>query len=184
MVVGAFAATVYGLGRVTHDIDLIVNLKEEHIRQLAAAYIGPRYYADPIQMRDSIRLGMMFNIVDTTRGEKADLIPLAQDQGALMAFRRRVRQQLDFLGSDPFPIWCARADDVIVGKLAAWLQGKSRKHESDIREMLVFHYLSSDPVQGTYLDETYVDAQSSILGPEAAQFWQALKTAARIEAGV
>ena len=51
MIIGAFAATVYGITRVTYDIDIVVELSEEHIEALAAAYPPPRYYANPVQMR-------------------------------------------------------------------------------------------------------------------------------------
>ena len=47
MIIGAFAATLYGTTRTTYDIDIIVDLSEEHIEALAAAYPPPRYYADP-----------------------------------------------------------------------------------------------------------------------------------------
>lgn len=73
MIIGAFAATLYGAPRTTYDIDIMVDLSEEHIAALAAAYPPPRYYADPEQMRSSIHWGIMFNIIDTSRGEKADL---------------------------------------------------------------------------------------------------------------
>lgn len=76
MIIGAFAATVYGITRVTYDIDMVVDLAEEHIQALVDVYPPPRYYADPLQMRNSINRGIMFNIIDTQRGEKADLIPL------------------------------------------------------------------------------------------------------------
>jgi hypothetical protein len=76
MVIGAFAATLYGITRTTYDIDIVLDLDEEHIKALAAAYPPPRYNADPLQMRDSIRMGIMFNVIDTDRGEKADLVPL------------------------------------------------------------------------------------------------------------
>jgi hypothetical protein len=45
---------LYGGTRVTHDIDIVVDLSEKHIEALAAAYPSPRYYADPVQVRDSI----------------------------------------------------------------------------------------------------------------------------------
>lgn len=74
--IGAFAATLYGSTRVTYDIDIVVDLNESHIQALAATYPSPRYYADPDQMRDSSAKGIMFNIIDSSRGEKADLVPL------------------------------------------------------------------------------------------------------------
>ena len=46
MIIGAFAGTVYGVTRVTYDIDIVVNLNDAHIEALAEAYPPPRYYAD------------------------------------------------------------------------------------------------------------------------------------------
>ena len=79
MVIGGFAATLYGITRATYDIDIVVDLKEQHIITLVAAYPAPRYYTDPEQMRNSIRMGIPFNIIDGKRGEKADLSPLTRD---------------------------------------------------------------------------------------------------------
>jgi hypothetical protein len=179
MVIGAFAATMYGSTRTTFDIDIVVDLGERHISLLAAKYPLPRYYADPVQMRDSIRLGIMFNIIDTSRGDKADLVPLTMEPRYRQAFRRRVRQRVDAPDVEPFDIWCARADDVIIGKLMAWQQGRSRKHESDIREMLVFHYLNPDSPPANLLDEGYVSFQIQALGADVMAFWHALRDSAR-----
>jgi hypothetical protein len=144
MIIGAFAATVYGITRVTYDIDIVVDLDEKHIEALAAAYPPPRYYADPVQMRSSIRMGIMFigmssiPIIDTERGEKADLVALTMASPYSRAFQRRVRQRVDVPSAEPFEVWCARPEDVIIGKLMAWAEGRSRKHETDIREMMVY----------------------------------------------
>jgi hypothetical protein len=173
---------VYGITRVTYDIDIVVDLGEEHIEALAAAYPPPRYYADPVQMRDSIRLGIMFNIIDTSRGEKADLVPLTMASRYRQALQHRVRQRIEVPGSEPFEVWCARPEDVIVGKLMAWAEGRSRRHETDIYEMMVFHYLGTDPKQSAAFDETYVDAQARTLGVDVVELWEAVKDAARREA--
>jgi hypothetical protein len=55
VIIGAFAGASYGIARTTFDIDIVVNLKEDQIEALAAAYPPPRYYADPEQMRSSIQ---------------------------------------------------------------------------------------------------------------------------------
>jgi hypothetical protein len=54
VVIGAFAGTSYGINRATYDVDIVVDLSEEHIEALTKAYPPPRYYADPYQMRESI----------------------------------------------------------------------------------------------------------------------------------
>jgi hypothetical protein len=177
MIIGGFAATMYGSTRTTYDIDIVVDLSEAHIEALAAAYPPPRYYADPFQMRDSIRLGISFNIIDGKRGEKADLSPLTRDSRYRQAFARRIRQEIARPGEAPFGVWCARPDDVIFGKLLAWDEGRSRRHESDIYEMLVMHYMEEDPTQP--LDEAYLNAQAEALGPDVADLWRAIEAAAR-----
>ena len=183
MIIGAFAATLYGISRTTYDIDIVVNLSEAHIQKLVAAYPLPRYYADPDQMRDSIQKGIMFNIIDTSRGEKADLVPLNMEPRYRRAFQRRIRQTVDLPGIKPFEVWCARPEDVIIGKLMAWAEGRSRRHETDIYEMMVFHYLQLDPTLGAAFDEADVTAQAVALAPEVAHLWQTIKAAAQQAAG-
>ena len=182
MIIGAFAAIQYGTTRVTYDIDIVVDLSEEHIEALTVAYPPPRYYADAVQMRDSIRRGIMFNIIDTSRGEKADLVPLTMASRYRQAFQRRLRQVVDVPSAEPFEVWCARPEDVILGKLMAWAEGRSRKHETDIYEMMVFHYLGVDPALSAVFDEAYVDAEAQALGTEVVELWEAIKVAARREA--
>lgn len=181
MIIGAFAATVYGITRATYDIDIVADLNEEHIAALVAAYPPPRYYADPEQMRESIQLGIMFDIIDTSRGEKADLVPMTMASRYRQAFQRRVRHVVQVPGIEPFEIWCARPEDVIVGKLMAWAEGQSRKHETDIYEMMVFYYLGIDPTLSAGFDEAHVDAQARALGEDVAELWKAIKDAARQE---
>ena len=183
MIIGAFAGGVYGVTRMTFDIDIIVDLHPDHVDALAAAYAPPRYYADPRQMHDSIRLGIMFNIIDTGRGEKADLIPITMVDRYRQAFQRRVRQPVQVPGSPLLEVWCARPEDVIVGKLMAWVEGRSRKHETDIYEMMVFYYLGLDPGTSAEFDETLIDQQADALGPDARELWTQIKSAALMESG-
>jgi hypothetical protein len=182
MIIGAFAGIIYGISRVTYDIDIVVNLGESHLNQLAANYPVPRYYADPEMMRNSIRLGIMFNIIDTERGEKADLVPLSGSPYARDAFERRVRQLIEIPGQAGFEVWIAQSEDVILGKLMAWQEGRSRKHETDIYEMMVFHYLGEDPVHSAEFDEGYIDMHAAHVGLEALQLWQQIKSGARKQA--
>jgi hypothetical protein len=182
MIIGAFAAATYGSTRVTYDIDIVVDLSADHVQRLADAYPSPRFYADPEQMRDSIRRGMMFNIIDSSRGEKADLIPLTMAVHYARAFQRRVQQVVELPGGESFRVWCARAEDVIVGKLLAWAEGHSRKHESDIREMLIFNSLEAATRSVPGIDLAFVDAVAGRLGEEVAELWQTIKRSAREEA--
>ncbi len=181
MIIGGFAATMYGITRTTFDIDIVVDLKETHIAALSSAYPPPRYSA-PEQMRSSIRMGISFNIIDGKRGEKADLSPLTRDSRYRLAFGRRIRYEIKWPDEPPFKAWCARPDDVIYGKFLAWDEGRSRKHEADIYDMLVFQYLEADPALSDTFDVAYLDAQAQALGPDVEELWQSIKQAAQDEA--
>lgn len=168
MVVGAFGASAYGLSRATHDADIIVDLNSAACEALAAHFPPPRYYADPQQMRDSIRLGIMFNIIDGSLGVKADLVPLSREPAYRQAFQQRVRCTVVDAQGEEFEIWCARPEDIILGKLMAWQQGRSAKHPADIAVVLSFVLggFSADP-----FDVDYVTAQATQIGTEALALW-------------
>jgi len=78
MLVGAFAGLAFGITRTTFDIDILVDLRESDFQALADRFPPPRYYADPEMMRNSTRLGIMFNLIDSEEGVKADVVPLAR----------------------------------------------------------------------------------------------------------
>ncbi len=178
VVIGAFAGTSYGITRTTVDVDIVVDLDESHIQFLAASYPPPRFYADPDQMRNSIRLGVFFNIIDTTEGRKVDLIPLTMKPGYEWALRRRIRRAVPWSSGKTFEAWFARPEDVIVGKLMAWKEGHSFKHEQDIRDILVAVRLGDDPELTNMFDSAYVDAWAVHLGDEVQGLWENLKAAA------
>ena len=98
------------------------------------------------------------------------------------AFERRVRKPVETPGRPVLEVWCARPEDVIVGKLMAWVEGRSRKHETDIYEMMVFHYLGLDPAASADFDESFVDCEARELGADASELWAQAKAAAFQEA--
>jgi hypothetical protein len=179
MIIGAFAAAAYGSERVTHDVDMIVILADSHMTELAARFPAPRYYADPEQMRNAQADGTLFNVIDSERGEKVDLIPWTLDERYAEAFDRRIRLAFEDLNGELIDAWYARADDVIVGKLMAWNEGHSVKHQYDIAAMMYFMYQGADPTLAPYFDEKYVDKKAKSISPDALAFWRKLKREAK-----
>jgi hypothetical protein len=175
VIIGAFAGTTYGVTRVTLDVDIVVDLAESHLQALADAYPPPRYYADPEQMRSAIRAGTMFNIIDTSEARKVDLIPLTMKPGYGFALAKRLRREIKPRQGPAFSAWFARPEDVIIGKLMAWQEGGSFKHESDIRDMLTAVKLEDDPDLSAMFDPAYIDRWAAGLGPDVEAFWQTLK---------
>ncbi len=168
MVVGAFGASAYGLSRATHDVDIIVDLDDAACEALAARFPPPRYYADPQQMRDSIRLGIMFNIIDGSLGVKADLVPLSREPAYREAFRQRMRCIVVDPQGQEFEVWCAQPEDIIVGKLMAWQEGRSAKHPADIAVVLSFMLAGFG--SSTFAVD-YVTARATQIGADALALW-------------
>ena len=179
MIVGAFAGLTFGITRATYDVDILVDIEEEHFEALADRFPPPRYYADPEMMRNSVRLGMMFNLIDTEEGVKADLVPLIREPDYVAAFERRMRRTFVDDDDNEFQAWCARPEDIIIGKLRAWAEGQSSKHPADIYNILVFLLSGSEE---TPFDLGIVDRTAARLGLPVIKLWREL--VARVEGEV
>jgi hypothetical protein len=178
MIIGAFAATAFGLRRATFGVDIVVDLGEPHLDALAQRFPPPRYYADPEQMRTSTEMEIMFNIIDTSVGAKADLVPLSREPAYRRAFARRIRRTFVDEEGRELEAWCARPEDIVVGKLMAWQEGRSDKHRGDVHEMLVF---ALSGLSDESLDLGYVNEWAPKVGSEAAQLWRSLREQAEDE---
>jgi hypothetical protein len=178
MVVGAYGASAYGVSRATYDVDMIVDLDNTMCEALAARFPLPRYYADLDQMRNSIRLGTLFNIIDTSLGVKADLVPLSREPEYCLAFERRVRCTVVDPQGNQFEIWCATPEDIIVGKLMAWQEGRFAKHPADIYTILNFILAGLGQSE---LDTNYVTQRTARTGHEALALWHDLLARAERE---
>jgi hypothetical protein len=179
MLVGAFAASTYGLSRATFDLDILVDLQSSHFGALASRFPPPRYYADPVQMRDSTRLGIMFNIIDVELGAKADLVPLTREPEYRQAFQRRIRRTFQNEIGAQFEAWCAGPEDLIIGKLRAWMAGHSTKHPADIHAILIF---GLSGLGDESIDLEYVTNHVAALGKPVMDLWERLKQRAQASA--
>jgi hypothetical protein len=175
MIVGAFGGTIYGITRATHDIDIIVDLREKDYQALSNKFPLPRYYADPGMIKNSVEMGIMFNIIDSSEGIKADLVPLKREPDYQIAFDRRIRETFTGENDESFDAWVAQPTDIIIGKLQAWNEGRSNKHPDDIFAILFFCLRGFSNYQ---VDIEEVAEHAARIGPETLDMW--LKTLARV----
>ncbi len=176
MIVGAFAGLAFGVTRATFDVDILVDLHDEDFEALAARFPLPRYYADPEMMRNSTRMRIMFNIIDTEEGIKADLVPLTREPDYRIAFDRRVRQLFEDEEGNTFEAWCAQPTDIIIGKLKAWTEGRSEKHPLDIKAILVFTLSGFSPEA---INLQAIEVEAARLGADTVKLWRELMFAAK-----
>jgi hypothetical protein len=174
MIVGAFGGSVFGIIRSTNDIDMLVDLQEKDCYAISEKFPLPRYYADPEMMKNSIEMGIMFNLIDTEEGARADFVPLKREPDYQLAFNRRVKETFQTPSGEVFEAWVAQPTDIIIGKLHAWKEGRSDKHPKDIHAILFF-CLRGYSDYDVNLDE--VAQEASRLGQDVLDMWN--KTLAR-----
>jgi hypothetical protein len=131
MVVGSFASNLYGNGRGTQDIDVVITATADQIRAFLSAFPVSQYYFDVEAALEACRQKSMFNILDMERGWKIDLI--FQKPGAFhqLAFLRRTGAEID--GVD---VLALTAEDVIISKLEWAKMGESSRQIEDVAGVL------------------------------------------------
>lgn len=176
MIVGAFGGYPFGITRVTFDIDILVDLREQDFDALSNRFPLPRYYADPEMMRNSTQMGIMFNIIDTNEGIKADIVPLKREPDYEVAFKRRVRRNFVDPAGNAFTAWVAQPTDIIIGKLEAWNEGRSDKHPNDIYSMVAFDLSDLSDLS---IDYKFITKEAARIGQETLEMWN--QTVAKAE---
>lgn len=134
MVAGGFAAIFYGEPRLTIDVDIVADIKVQHLEAFIQAFPSPDYYLSEEAMRDSLRRRFPFNIIQTTTGAKADIVPLPDDIFSRVALSRRRKMVYSSDGKEAYFI---SAEDIVAAKLFAFAQTDSDKHLRDARGVLV-----------------------------------------------
>jgi len=119
---------------LTIDVDIVVDMKPEHIRRLVAAFPIPDYYVSEEGIRDALQRRYPFNVIQPATGAKVDLVPLPRDPFTRAAFEHRQRLEYDQAGNTATFV---TPEDIILAKLIAFQKTESDKHLRDVRGVLV-----------------------------------------------
>ena len=135
MATGSVASIAYGVPRLTHDLDLVVELDASQAELLTELFPQDDFYCPPVEVVFSEARRKHrghFNLLHHETGFKADVYLHAGDPFQAWAFEERRRVELD----DGKALWVAPPEYVIVRKAEWYEEGGSGKHISDIRGML------------------------------------------------
>lgn len=166
MITGAVASAIYGEPRLTHDIDLVVEITDETLVQIIEAFPLEQFYCPPIEV---IKVESRrpyrghFNLIHHETGFKADMYTAGQDELHRwgMAKRRKIR-----VGDKRF--WVAPPEYVILRKLEYYREGQSEKHLRDVAGMLEVASSELDlkeleqKIKQYHLDEEWQKAQELV----------------------
>ena len=127
MITGSVASSMQGEPRSTHDIDIVITIKESRAYDLGKAFPPGDFYLDEHCILDAIKRQSMFNLIDLKGGNKVDFWILTNEPFDQSRFSRRCREE--FMGIE---IQVSSPEDTILAKLR-WtkLSGGSEKQFND-----------------------------------------------------
>jgi len=135
MVTGAVASIIYGEPRLTHDVDIVLEVDPRSAAGLAERFPAEQFYCPPVEVviieSTRSRRGH-FNLIHHETGFKADIYLRGEDPLHQWGLERRRRAPLG--PSDG--LWVAPPEYVIVRKLEYFREGGAQKHIRDIEGML------------------------------------------------
>lgn len=149
MITGSVASIVYGDPRLTHDIDIVLDLSELDIFSFVAAFPAQEFYVAPIEViKDEILRTDRghFNLIHIDTGFKADIF--LKGKSELHAWALKRTKKIDFQG---IVLSVAPPEYVIIRKLEYFKEGHSDKHLADIKNILT---ASPDLIDRAFI-ETY-----------------------------
>jgi len=150
---GSVASSINGIPRLTIDVDLVADLRLEHVRPLVKQ-LEENYYIDADAVRDAIKRKSSFNAIHLDTMLKVDVfIPKSRlfDQAELG------RVQLKILEGSNRPFYVASPEGTILNKLEWYRMGGevSDRQWNDILGVL--------KIQGTNLDMVYLQRWAAVL---------------------
>ena len=136
MVTGSIVSSLQGEPRATHDVDIVVNIKEPSIPALIKAFPPDRYYLSVTSIKEAIEYKSMFNLLDTNEGDKIDFWILTDEPFDKSRFERKYEENV--FG---FTMKISKPEDTILAKLKwAMLSGGSEKQFTDALRVYEVQY--------------------------------------------
>lgn len=158
MLTGSVVSSLQGEPRATHDIDVVISIREsagDATAALKAAFPEPEFYLDEDAARAAIAERGMFNLIETREGGKVDFWLLTDDAFDQSRFTRRYVEE--FEGAR---LAVSRPEDTILMKLK-WATASGGSEKQFVDALRVYE------VQHGRLDQPYLDAWAARLAVTA-----------------
>ena len=111
MVSGSLALGYYAQPRMTRDIDVVVELDDEGVHRVVAAFASD-FYCDEDAIRRAVATRRLVNLVHLDSAYKVDLIVRKDSEYRQVEFQRRRRLSLGVVD-----IWLVAPEDLLLSKL-------------------------------------------------------------------
>jgi len=129
---GSLASSVHGVMRSTLDVDLVADMRLEHIQPLVAA-LSKDFFADDEMMRDAIEHQSSFNLIHYETAFKVDIFIRKSRAFDQMQLERR---RMAVITTDPEQsVYVTSPEDIILSKLE-WYRMGGEVSERQWRDVL------------------------------------------------
>lgn len=123
---GSVASNLWGVPRLTHDVDILIVLGPGDVARVVEEF-GSKYYISGSAVEEALRNNGMFNVVDSSRGVKADFWVSSDDEFSanMMGRKRRVEILPGTLAEVGSP------EDILLHKLVWYSLSPSERQLAD-----------------------------------------------------
>lgn len=146
---GSFASSLHGVMRSTLDVDIVADMKLEHIPALVSA-LSTEFYTNDEMMRDAINRRSSFNLIHYETAFKVDIFIRKLRVFDQMQLERR---RITLIASDPEErVFIISPEDIILAKLD-WYRMGGEVSERQWRDILGVLKIRAGELDMAYLQK-------------------------------
>lgn len=145
---GSIASSLYGIARATMDVDLVANIRAEHIAHLKSS-LENNYYIDEEMISEAIRKSFSFNLIHLETMIKIDVF-IFRDEPYQNEVLQRKKMDTIQEGDASAEFYFSSAEDIILNKLQ-WYETGGRVSERQWLDII-----GVLKIQGSLLDMNYL----------------------------
>lgn len=134
MLTGSMAMNYYAEPRMTRDIDLVIDVREDEVSQLVSTF-RPEYYIPREAVEKAVRQRSMFNLIHQASVLKIDFVLRKHTRYREVEFNRRQRVQLG-----PAEVFVVCKEDLIISKIMWASDTRSDVQKRDVRNLMATGY--------------------------------------------
>ncbi len=159
-IVGSFASGVWGEPRMTRDIDVVLRLGPQSVKDFCNIFSDGQFYLSRAAIDGAVSSHRPFNVIHLDSGNKVDFMVISASGWNGLQLTRRIEIEL----TQGVTGYVAAPEDVILGKLVYYHEGGSEKHLRDIAGIL--------KISAELVDRDYIAKHASDL--QVLDIWQAV----------